>query len=83
MIQKMSTFTIKVRGSVLEEPLNLKSPQPIRVIGSDPGATVFKACTDQSGLIGLLRLLHGQGYVLLRIERLDEISDTLEEPVNE
>jgi hypothetical protein len=70
MIQTMSTYDIQVRGAVAEGPLNLKSPLQIMVVRTDPDATVFTVFTDQSGLIGLIRYLHGQGFVLLSMHRV-------------
>jgi hypothetical protein len=39
------------------------------VIRTDPAATLLEIHADQSGLIGLLRYLHQQGFVLLSVYR--------------
>ena len=84
MIHTMNTYHIKVRGKVEESDFNPKSPLHITVIQTDLGATLFTLCTDQSGLIGLLRHLHGQGFVLLSVHRhADEIIPNKEDSSNE
>lgn len=70
MIQAISTYHVQVRGEVNEDTFNTKSPLQTRVVQADPDATLLIVCADQSGLIGLIRHLHGQGYVLLSIHRL-------------
>jgi hypothetical protein len=56
-----------------ENEVNSTSPVKVKVVrieaGGQPGpeATLFTVCTDQSGLIGLLRHLHGRGLVLLSL----------------
>ena len=35
----------------------------------NPAATLLTTCTDQSGLIGLIRHLHGHGFVLQSVTR--------------
>lgn len=61
------TYHVEVRGRVDENDLNLKSPFAITVVRADIAATLFTIRTDQSGLIGLMRHLHGRGFVLLSI----------------
>jgi hypothetical protein len=36
-------------------------------VRGDQAATLFTVCTDQSGLIGLMRHLHGLGFVFLSV----------------
>lgn len=84
MIQTMNAYHIRVRGEVDEELFNKKSPLQIKVVRADPDATLFAVCTDQSGLIGLIRHLHGQGFVLLSVRRhADETTLSKENQVNE
>lgn len=84
MIQTMSIYHIQVRGAVDETAFNRKSPLQIKVIRTDPDVTVFTACTDQSGLIGLIRHLHGQRFVLVSVHRdEDESKLPKEDPTNE
>ena len=69
MIQTMNTYSIQLRGAVNENPINTKSPLHMKVIQADSHTTLFAIYADQSGLIGLIRYLHGQGYVLLSVHR--------------
>jgi hypothetical protein len=84
MIQTISTYHIQVRGVVDEEAFNTKSPLEVRVVQADPDTVLFTVYADQSGLIGLIRHLHGQGFVLLSVQR--HANETLfpkEETINE
>jgi hypothetical protein len=62
-------YRIKVRGQVDESDLNAMSPLQTTVVRADAVATLFAIQADQSGLIGLLRHLHGRGLVLLSVSR--------------
>ncbi|MEJ2737413.1 MAG: hypothetical protein P8189_28300 [Anaerolineae bacterium] len=68
-------YRIKVRGQVGESDLNAMSPSQITMVQADPdeehpyAATRFTIHADQSGLIGLIRHLHGRGLVLLSVSR--------------
>jgi hypothetical protein len=68
-------YQIKVRGQVDESELNAMSPLQTTVVRSDAdeehpyAATLFTIQADQSGLIGLIRHLHGRGLVLLSVIR--------------
>ena len=65
------TYRIKVRGQVDESDLNAMSPLQITMVPAHAdeehphAATLFTIHADQSGLIGLIRHLHGRGLVLL------------------
>ncbi len=61
------TYQIEVQGQVDEEGLNAMSPLQMRVVRVDLGRTLFSVHADQSGLIGLMRYLHGRGIVLLSV----------------
>ena len=69
------TYQIKVQGQVDEDTFNVSSPLQMTMVEVDaekthpPTATLFTVCADQSGLIGLLRHLHGHGFVLLSVYR--------------
>ncbi|MDY6878479.1 MAG: hypothetical protein SWK90_20055 [Chloroflexota bacterium] len=63
------TYLIRLRGQVDESDLNAMSPIQMTVVRADTVATLFTIHTDQSGLIGLLRHLHGHGFVLLSVNR--------------
>ncbi len=61
------TYQIKVRGQVDENELNATSPIQMTAVRMDTVLTLFTICTDQSGLIGLMRHLHGRGVVFLSV----------------
>jgi hypothetical protein len=61
------TYQIKVHGQIDEDDLNAISPFRIRLVSARETATRFTVQTDQSGLIGLLRHLHGRGLIILSI----------------
>ena len=73
--QERFTYQIVVAGQVDADDLNTMSPLQIQLmqVGAEfgeTGTTVFSVCSDQSGLIGLLRHLHARGLVLHSTERL-------------
>jgi len=61
----MYTYQIKVRGPVDAHDLNATSPLQMTVEQVDPDVTLLSVRTDQSGMVGLMRHLHGRGLVLL------------------
>ena len=63
------TYLIQLCDQVNESDLNAMSPIQMTVVRADTASTLFTICTDQSGLIGLLRHLHGRGFVLLSVYR--------------
>ena len=75
------TYLIRVRGRVEEEDLNAMSPVQARVVRMDTAATLFTIQADQAGLIGLMRHLHGRGFVLLAISRERETNTSRRENV--
>jgi hypothetical protein len=68
-MQAIYTYCLKVQDRVDEKIFNATSPLRITVVRVGPDATLFTICADQSGLIGLIRHLHGQGFVLLSVYR--------------
>lgn len=73
-MQEMCTYRIKVQGQVDERELSTMSPLQIAETRTDTTATCFAVHTDQSGLIGLIRYLHGQGFLVLSITRDVQVS---------
>lgn len=69
MIQANCTYYIQVRGDIDESAFNIKSPLQFTMMPANPDFTLFKIYADQSGLIGMLRHLHAQGFVLLSMYR--------------
>jgi hypothetical protein len=63
------TYHVEVRGQVDENAFNATSPLQMTVVRVDAAATLSTVRTDQSGLIGLIRYLHQQGFVLLSVCR--------------
>lgn len=59
------TYQIEVRDQIDENDLNSMSPLQMTLVKMDPAATQFTVCTDQSGLIGLMRHMHRRGIVIL------------------
>lgn len=60
-----STYHVVVKGEVDETALNAASPIRVQVGRLESETTRLTIQADQSGLIGLLRHLHQQGFVLL------------------
>jgi len=65
------TYLIQVHGRVDESEINARSPLYTTVESVGTAATLLTICTDQSGLIGLMRHLHGMGFVFLSVNRTE------------
>lgn len=61
------TYQIEVRGQMDENDLNAMSPIQMTVVWADAASMRFTIHTDQSGLIGLIRHLHGRRLALLSV----------------
>ncbi len=81
-MNELCTYQIEVLGQVDEKDVSAGGPLQVALVrmsadnaGPDEGktrpyaSTLFTVCTDQSGLVGLLRHLHGRGLVLLSMYR--------------
>lgn len=68
-MQEICNYAIEVQDNVDDETFNATSPFQVTVIKTRAEITLFKVVTDQSGLIGLVRHLHGQGFVIRSINR--------------
>ncbi len=66
------TYLIQLHGQVDQDELNALSPLHVTVERVDQASVRLIACTDQAGLIGLLRHLHGLGFVFLSMTRVEE-----------
>ena len=62
------TYQIVVQDLLDENDLNAPSPIHMEVAVAGGAASMLTVCTDQSGLIGLIRHLHARGLVLLSID---------------
>ncbi len=71
-INDVRKYQIQVRGRVAEEDINPTSPLRITLEQVDETCTSLTLRTDQSGLIGLIRHLHGLGLVILSIQNRPE-----------
>ena len=69
----MNIYKITIRGQVDVNELNPTSPHQMSLIYVNPTKTMVTVCTDQSGLIGLLRHLHGLGLELLSFKCEDAV----------
>jgi hypothetical protein len=65
MMQEIHTYQIKVQGQIDEIIFNASSPIKIRIEKTNPFYSLFTVFADQAGLVGLLRYLHHQGFVIL------------------
>jgi hypothetical protein len=63
------TYRIEVQGKVDEKVLNANSPLKMIVSRAEGTSTVVTIHTDQSGLIGLMRHLHGRGFIFQSLNR--------------
>jgi hypothetical protein len=68
-MQDVCSYHVEVLGEVDEKMFNAASPLQVRAIWANEQMTLLAACSDQSGLIGLIRQLHRHGYVLLAVSR--------------
>ncbi|MBN2115803.1 MAG: hypothetical protein JW730_04490 [Anaerolineales bacterium] len=68
-MQESFTYHIKLQDAVDEEAFNASSPLSVKVAQTDAETTTFIVHTDQSGLVGLIRHIHHQGFVLLSLLR--------------
>jgi hypothetical protein len=71
-VDDQSRYQIEIRGLMDEGGLNETGPLRVSRLRGDDSSTVFEVRTDQSGLIGLLRHLHGQGAVLLSVRSFED-----------
>ncbi len=69
MMKDECVYRIEVQGLLDERALNAIGPQQIKVVRTSVDRTEFTARTDQSGLLGLIRTLHGRGLVILSVRR--------------
>jgi hypothetical protein len=67
-MDELQPYQIEIRGRADANDLNAISPLKMTVVRMEAELTLFTVLTDQSGLIGLLRHLHGRGFVLLSVQ---------------
>ncbi len=75
-MQDRRKYHITLRGRIDEAEFNQSSPVAVLLLANEVNISQICVKTDQSGLMGLLRYLHGRGYVLVSImcesEKLDD-----------
>ena len=67
-MDELCTYQIELGGRLDENDLIQASPFQMTLLCQTEDATSFCVRTDQSGLIGLLRYLHGRGLTLLSVD---------------
>lgn len=65
----LSEYQIEIKGQIDERSFNATSPLQITAVETDSSGTKFIIFSDQSGLIGVIRHLHLQGYLLKAVLR--------------
>jgi hypothetical protein len=68
-MQEMCTYLIEVQGQANEQDVTTMGPHQISVVRADVAVTLFTISTDQAGLIGVIRHIHGKGFVILSVTR--------------
>ncbi len=66
-------YEIRIAGRTDENDLNTLSPLEMQVVRIEVASTWLYVLTDQSGLIGLMRHLHGLGFVFLSVSRVERV----------
>ncbi|HEX2981659.1 MAG TPA: hypothetical protein VHO48_15445 [Anaerolineaceae bacterium] len=69
-MEDVCVYQFTVRGWLSIEDVNALSPVSLEVEREGAGASVLRARTDQAGMIGVIRHLHGLGLMLEAIRRL-------------
>ena len=64
-IHNVRIYKVQIYGQVKEEDINRSSPLQFKIEQEGEDYTFITVQTDQSGLIGLIRHLHGLGLVLV------------------
>jgi len=68
-MQETYFYHVEVEGQVEEYDFNTTSPLRVMVARTDAESTLLTLQADQSGIVGLIRHLHHQGFVLLSMAR--------------
>lgn len=61
------TYKIQIHGRVEEADIDASSPLPFTIEPVEEVNTTLTLQTDQSGIIGMIRHLHGLGLTLISI----------------
>ena len=68
-MQETYFYHVEVECQIEEHDFNTTSPLRVTVARTDTESTLLTLHADQSGLVGLIRHLHHQGFVLLSVTR--------------
>jgi len=60
-------YTLKFSGTLADDFLAGYCPEGTRLTVESNTFTLSNLCTDQAGLLGIVRSLHNLGYVLLSL----------------
>jgi hypothetical protein len=64
IMDEHKTYKIELGGQLSEDDLNEFSPIHMQLVRAEAASTTFLVHTDASGLVGLIRCLHGRGLAL-------------------
>ena len=83
-IEQVAQFAVKIQGDAGDSLAEWFGPLTVtQLAGGEPPVTLLTdIVTDQAGLVGLIRRLHGLGVVLLSVERSvigDRVGNSVEE----
>lgn len=65
----LSEYRIEVKGRLEEESINAASPIQLNIEKATDSESAFTIYADQSGMVGLIRFLHRQGFIILSVSR--------------
>lgn len=76
-LNSQNVYEIRVRGEIDMSWLTGWGEAEVQpeIIGDGHPSTRFKIVTDQAGLVGLIRRLHGLGVVLVSIRQAPEAGE--------
>ncbi len=66
-INDVHRYQIQIKGQIKAEDITRTSPLEFSIDQSGEENTTITLITDQSGMIGLIRHLHGLGLMLLAV----------------
>ncbi len=72
-ISQKRLYTLELVGRLDEEFINAYCPADTVLIQKKDSSILMNINTDQSGLIGLIRVLHNLGFILLALTTSGEI----------
>lgn len=68
-MEDIRIYQIRIEGQIVESEIAPFSPPGWKLEPGGKGASLLTVKTDQSGLVGLIRHLHGLGFALISIHR--------------